>query len=139
MRSLAAPPRFICRRCTASSIQRRCRSGCSPTSCRCASSCSCTSTSGVLTHAVSDAVVLLSGGLDSYTAAAMARADGFRLFALTIRYGQRHAKELEAARAVAAWLGVERHVEIDVNLAAFGGSALTSDTPVPKDRAVIPD
>jgi 7-cyano-7-deazaguanine synthase len=82
----------------------------------------------------SDAVVLLSGGLDSYTAAAMAREQGFRLFALTIRYGQRHAREIEAARAVARWLGVERHVELAVDLSAFGGSSLTSDIPVPKDR-----
>jgi len=88
---------------------------------------------------VSDAVVLLSGGLDSYTAAAMARADGFRLFALTIRYGQRHVREVEAARAVAALLGAARHIELDVNLSAFGGSSLTSDTPVPKDRAITPD
>jgi 7-cyano-7-deazaguanine synthase len=85
------------------------------------------------------AVVLLSGGLDSYTAAAIAAADGFRLSALTVKYGQRHAREIEAARAVAARLGVERHVELDVDLSAFGGSALTSDTPVPKDRAIIPD
>ena len=83
-----------------------------------------------------DAVVLLSGGLDSYTAAAIARAEGFRLNALTIRYGQRHAHELESARKVAQWLGVARHVEIDVNLSTFGGSALTSDIPVPKDRAI---
>ena len=82
----------------------------------------------------SNAVVLLSGGLDSYTAAAMARGEGFRLFALTIRYGQRHARELEAARAVARALGVERHIEMDVDLSAFGGSSLTSDMPVPKDR-----
>ena len=82
------------------------------------------------------AVVLLSGGLDSYTAAAIARAAGFRLFALTLRYGQRHALELEAARAVAKALGVERHVEIDVDLSQFGGSSLTSDAPVPKDRAI---
>ncbi len=87
---------------------------------------------------MSDAVVLLSGGLDSYTAAAIARADGFRLFALTIRYGQRHAKELEAARAVATWLGVERHIELDVDLSTFGGSSLTSDLPVPKDRPIDP-
>ncbi|HVZ19787.1 MAG TPA: 7-cyano-7-deazaguanine synthase QueC [Vicinamibacterales bacterium] len=83
-----------------------------------------------------DAVVLLSGGLDSYTAAAIARADGFRLHALTIRYGQRHAQELACARRIAAWLGVTRHVEIDVNLSTFGGSALTSDIPVPKDRPI---
>jgi 7-cyano-7-deazaguanine synthase len=86
-----------------------------------------------------DAVVLLSGGLDSYTAAAIARADGFRLNALTVRYGQRHAQELEAARAVAKWLGVSRHVEVDVGLGAFGGSALTSDLPVPKDRPIDPN
>jgi 7-cyano-7-deazaguanine synthase len=81
-----------------------------------------------------DAVVLLSGGLDSYTTAAIARAGGFRLFALTLRYGQRHSHELEAARAVARALGVERHVELDVDLGAFGGSSLTTDAPVPKDR-----
>lgn len=85
------------------------------------------------------AVVLLSGGLDSYTAAAIAKRDGFRLFALTIAYGQRHAREIEAARAVAGALGVERHVELDVDLSAFGGSSLTSSTPVPKDRDIIPD
>jgi 7-cyano-7-deazaguanine synthase len=80
------------------------------------------------------AVVLLSGGLDSYTAAAIAKADGFELFALTVRYGQRHAAELESARAVASALGVTRHVEVDVNLSMFGGSSLTTDAPVPKDR-----
>jgi 7-cyano-7-deazaguanine synthase len=85
-----------------------------------------------------DAVVLLSGGLDSYTTAAIARAEGFRLNALTIRYGQRHVKEIEAARAVARWLGVERHVEVDVGLNAFGGSSLTTGEPVPKDRPIDP-
>ena len=87
---------------------------------------------------MSDAVVLLSGGLDSYTAAAIARDDGFRLFALTVRYGQRHAAEIDAARRVASSLGVARHIEIDVGLSAIGGSSLTSDAPVPKDRAIIP-
>jgi len=82
------------------------------------------------------AVVLLSGGLDSYTAAAIARADGFQLYALTVRYGQRHVREIEAARNVASVLGVERHIELDVDLSAFGGSALTDDIPVPKDRAI---
>ena len=82
--------------------------------------------------------MLLSGGLDSYTAAALAKADGFRLCALTIRYGQRHAREIEAARAVAASLGVGRHIELDVNLSAFGGSSLTTDAPVPKDRPIDP-
>lgn len=83
---------------------------------------------------MSDAVVLLSGGLDSYTAAAVARAEGFRLFALTIRYGQRHVHELHAARRVAEWLEVARHLELEVDLAALGGSSLTTDAPVPKDR-----
>ena len=85
---------------------------------------------------MSEAVVLLSGGLDSYTAAAIARGDGFRLHALTVRYGQRHAQEIDAARTVARSLGVERHVVLDVDLSAFGGSSLTSDIPVPKNRPV---
>ena len=82
------------------------------------------------------AVVLLSGGLDSYTAAAIAREEGFDLYALTISYGQRHVRELASARAIATSLGVTRHIELDVNLSAFGGSSLTSDMPVPKDRPV---
>jgi 7-cyano-7-deazaguanine synthase len=82
------------------------------------------------------AVLLLSGGLDSYTAGAIARDEGFSLHALTVRYGQRHARELESARAVAHALGVARHVELDVDLSAFGGSSLTSDSPVPKDRRI---
>jgi 7-cyano-7-deazaguanine synthase len=85
---------------------------------------------------VARAVVLLSGGLDSYTAAAIAKADGFALYALTIAYGQRHARELDAARAVARALAVERHVEIGVDLRAIGGSSLTSDARVPRDRDV---
>jgi 7-cyano-7-deazaguanine synthase len=80
------------------------------------------------------AVVLLSGGLDSYTAAAIAKTEGFALYALTILYGQRHAREVSAARAVAGALGVERHLEIPIDLRAIGGSALTSDSPVPQDR-----
>jgi 7-cyano-7-deazaguanine synthase len=88
---------------------------------------------------MADAVVLLSGGLDSYTTAAIAQTEGFRLFALTIRYGQRHVREVEAARTIAARLGVARHVELDVDLSAFGGSSLTSDVPVPKDREIVPD
>ena len=87
----------------------------------------------------SDAVVLLSGGLDSYTTAALARQQGFALHALTVRYGQRHAVELDAARAVARALGVARHVEIAVDLSTFGGSSLTSDVPVPKDRDIAHD
>jgi 7-cyano-7-deazaguanine synthase len=80
------------------------------------------------------AVLLLSGGLDSYTAGAIARADGYELFALTVRYGQVHAREIAAARDVAGDLRVARHVELDVNLAAFGGSALVGNGDIPKDR-----
>ena len=80
------------------------------------------------------AVVLLSGGLDSYTAAAIAKSEGYSLLALTIRYGQRHAREIEAARAVAQALGVDRHLELDLDLRAIGGSALTTDAAVPRDR-----
>ncbi len=82
------------------------------------------------------AVLLLSGGLDSYTAGAVARAEGYDLFALTLRYGQVHAREVAAARDVARDLGVVRHVELEVNLAAVGGSALVGDGPVPKDREI---
>jgi 7-cyano-7-deazaguanine synthase len=79
-------------------------------------------------------VVLLSGGLDSFTAAAAARRDGRALYALSIDYGQRHRHELEAARRVAHALGVARHVEIALDLSTFGGSALTDHLDVPKDR-----
>lgn len=85
------------------------------------------------------AVVLLSGGLDSYTAAALAREQGYTLHALTIRYGQRHVREIESSRAVARALGVVRHIELDVDLSAFGGSSLTTEMPVPKDRPIDPD
>jgi 7-cyano-7-deazaguanine synthase len=80
------------------------------------------------------AVVLLSGGLDSATTAAIARAEGYRLFALSVDYGQRHRFELEAAARVAKSLGVERHVTASVGLDQFGGSALTDDIGVPLDR-----
>lgn len=80
------------------------------------------------------AVVLLSGGLDSATALAVARRDGFACHALTIAYGQRHAVELEAARRVAAGLGVVEHRILPLDLRAIGGSALTADLPVPRDR-----
>lgn len=80
------------------------------------------------------AVVLLSGGLDSFVAAALAREAAMRLYALTIDYNQRHRVELESARRIAAYLGVERHVVLPLDLTAFGGSALTSsDIAVPKD------
>ncbi|HSJ65254.1 MAG TPA: 7-cyano-7-deazaguanine synthase QueC [Gemmatimonadaceae bacterium] len=81
------------------------------------------------------AVVLLSGGLDSATVLAVARERGFRPYALSVRYGQRHEQELDAARRVAAHLGVVEHAILDIDLRAFGGSALTGDLPVPKDRA----
>jgi 7-cyano-7-deazaguanine synthase len=80
------------------------------------------------------AVVLLSGGLDSYTAAAIAKADGFVLNALTIHYGQRHAREVQSARQVARALGVEEHKELTVDLRPIGGSSLTSEIDVPHDR-----
>ncbi|MEX2092804.1 MAG: 7-cyano-7-deazaguanine synthase QueC [Pirellulales bacterium] len=81
------------------------------------------------------AAVLLSGGLDSATTAAIARAEGFRIFALSVDYGQRHRFELQAAKAVARALGVERHVTVSVGLGQIGGSALTADIAVPKDRS----
>jgi 7-cyano-7-deazaguanine synthase len=81
-----------------------------------------------------ESVLLLSGGLDSYTAAAIAKADGFVLNALTIYYGQRHAREMEAARLVGRSLGVVRHQELTVDLRGIGGSSLTADVDVPRDR-----
>jgi 7-cyano-7-deazaguanine synthase len=80
------------------------------------------------------AIVLLSGGLDSATVLAIAREEGFRCGALSFSYGQRHSSELDAARRVAAALGVERHVVVDIDLRQFGGSALTADIEVPKGR-----
>jgi 7-cyano-7-deazaguanine synthase len=80
------------------------------------------------------AVVLLSGGLDSATALAEARAQGFSTYALTVNYGQRHAVERDAAQRVARFLGALKHIELSVDLRTFGGSALTSDIEVPKDR-----
>jgi 7-cyano-7-deazaguanine synthase len=82
---------------------------------------------------VSHAVVLLSGGLDSTTILAMARRE-HEVFALSFRYGQRHGPELEAARRAARRFGVRRHVITDIDLRTFGGSALTDDIDVPKDR-----
>jgi 7-cyano-7-deazaguanine synthase len=82
------------------------------------------------------AIVLLSGGIDSATCAAIARDEGFSLYAMSFRYGQRHAVELEAARRVARNLNVADHRIVDIDLAAFGGSALTAAIDVPKDRSV---
>jgi 7-cyano-7-deazaguanine synthase len=81
------------------------------------------------------AVVLLSGGLDSATTLAIAQAEGYAAHALSFRYGQRHAVELEAARRVATAAAVGGHVIADIDLRAFGGSALTSDLEVPKQRS----
>lgn len=81
------------------------------------------------------AVVLLSGGLDSTTCLAMARAQGFECHALSVLYGQRHQVEIQAARRVAQALGAAQHREIGVDLSAFGGSALTADIKVPKGRS----
>lgn len=81
------------------------------------------------------AVILLSGGLDSTTALAIAKQDGFTPYALSFRYGQRHVAELEAARRVAGHFEVGRHVIVDVDMRVFGGSALTADIEVPKHRS----
>jgi 7-cyano-7-deazaguanine synthase len=82
------------------------------------------------------AILLLSGGLDSATCGAIARSQDYQISALSFNYGQRHHAELEAARRVAAHLGVRRHVILPIDLRAFGGSALTADIEVPKDRPV---
>ncbi len=82
------------------------------------------------------AVCLLSGGLDSATAAAIARSRGFEVYALSLDYGQRHARELEAAARVAEALGAQRHVVMRCDLRAWGGSALTADIPVPEGRSL---
>lgn len=80
------------------------------------------------------AVVLLSGGLDSTTVAAIAQADGFNVCALSFSYGQRHVIELEAAKRIVSKLHIQKHVVVPIDLRVFGGSALTSDLAVPKDR-----
>jgi 7-cyano-7-deazaguanine synthase len=82
------------------------------------------------------AVLLLSGGLDSTTLLAYALDAGFEVHAMTFRYGQRHAGEIEAARRIATHFGVRDHALVEIDLRAFGGSALTSDVAVPKDRSV---
>ncbi len=82
------------------------------------------------------AVCLLSGGLDSTTALAIARSEGVDVYAMSFRYGQRHKVELESAARVAAVMGVKQHVIVEMDLRQFGGSALTSDIEVPKSRAL---
>lgn len=81
------------------------------------------------------AVLLLSGGLDSATTLAIAKAQGFEVYALSFRYGQRHAVELKAAARVAEVMGAAEHKIADIDLRLFGGSALTADIDVPKDRS----
>lgn len=81
------------------------------------------------------AVVLLSGGVDSSTATAVARKEGYELHALSFRYGQRHEREIEAAKKVAALFRIKNHLTIDFNLRAIGGSALTDEIEVPKGRS----
>jgi 7-cyano-7-deazaguanine synthase len=82
------------------------------------------------------AVVLLSGGLDSTTCLAIAQSQGFAVYGISFRYGQRHAVELDAARRIAAAMDVRRHVVVDIDLRKFGGSALTDDIQVPKGQAI---
>jgi 7-cyano-7-deazaguanine synthase len=81
------------------------------------------------------AVVLLSGGLDSTTTLAIARDEGYDTYAMSFRYGQRHAVELQCAENIAKALGVKQHRVVDINLRTFGGSALTADIAVPKNRS----
>jgi 7-cyano-7-deazaguanine synthase len=81
------------------------------------------------------AVVLLSGGLDSSTTVAIAKRDGFAVYGLSFRYGQRHEVELQAAKRIADALGVGQHIVVDIDLRQFGGSALTSNIDVPKERS----
>ena len=90
------------------------------------------------TTETNQAVVLLSGGLDSTTVLAIARSEGFAIHALSFRYGQRHSVEIEAARRIAERAGVRVHHIVDIDLTVFGGSALTDDIPVPKDRDLAP-
>lgn len=80
------------------------------------------------------AVILLSGGLDSTTCVAIAKDQGFKLYGLTINYGQKHIFELESAKSIASYFDIKNHTIIDINLAQFGGSALTSSMNVPKNR-----
>ena len=82
------------------------------------------------------AVILLSGGLDSTTCLAIAQSEGFEVYGISFRYGQRHAVELAAAQRVAEVMDARRHVVVDIDLRQFGGSALTDDIEVPKRQAV---
>ena len=81
------------------------------------------------------AVVLLSGGIDSTTMLAIAQSQGYSVYAMSFRYGQRHTLELDRAKQISEKTGVEKHIIIDIDLRAFGGSALTDDIDVPKERS----
>ena len=87
-------------------------------------------------HYKRKAVVLLSGGLDSSTTLAIAQQQGFETYALSFRYGQRHDREILAATKIAAYFRVSKHVILDIDLRSFGGSALTDNIPVPKQRGL---
>ena len=80
------------------------------------------------------AVILLSGGVDSSTTLAIAKQEGYETYALSFRYGQRHDREILAAQNVAKYFAVKKHIVLDIDLRSFGGSALTDDIPVPKER-----
>src|SRR3990170_349395 len=82
------------------------------------------------------AVVLSSGGIDSTTAMAIAKSEGYEIYSLSLNYGQRHKIELEMAKKVAGFFGAAKHIIIDIDLRKFGGSALTADIDVPKDRHI---
>jgi 7-cyano-7-deazaguanine synthase len=83
------------------------------------------------------AVILLSGGVDSSTTLAIAKEEGYETYALSFRYGQRHDREILAAQNVAESFGVRKHIVLDIDLKSFGGSALTDDIPVPKNREAL--
>jgi 7-cyano-7-deazaguanine synthase len=83
------------------------------------------------------AIILLSGGVDSSTTLAIAREEGYETYALSFRYGQRHDREILAAQNVAEYFGVKKHIILDIDLKSFGGSALTDDIPVPKNREAL--
>ncbi|MBI5181382.1 MAG: 7-cyano-7-deazaguanine synthase QueC [Nitrospirae bacterium] len=82
------------------------------------------------------AIVLSSGGIDSTTAMAIAKAEGYEVYSLSFNYGQRHKIELEQAKKIADYFGAKKHIIIDIDLRKFGGSALTADIDVPKDRQI---
>ena len=82
------------------------------------------------------AVILLSGGVDSSTTLAIAKQEGYETYALSFRYGQRHDREILAAQNVAKYFAVKKHIVLDIDLRSFGGSALTDDIPVPKERGL---